>query len=77
MTSWRTSTATTFGPTRCCRAAGARRHATPLTGEVSITTLTDPVADFIREHGLDGVVTVGQSVGGRPVLDQVAVPWVL
>ena len=32
----------------------------PLTGEVSIATLTDSVANFIREQGLDGVSTVGQ-----------------
>ena len=41
----------------------------PLTGEVSIATLTDSVADFIREQGLDGVATVGQSMGGRIVLE--------
>ena len=41
----------------------------PLTGEVSIATLTDSVADFIREQGLDGVATVGQSMGGRMVLE--------
>jgi pimeloyl-ACP methyl ester carboxylesterase len=40
-----------------------------LTGEVSIASLTDSVADFIREHGLDGVSTVGQSMGGRMVLE--------
>ena len=40
-----------------------------LTGEVSIATLTDSVADFIREQGLDGVATVGQSMGGRMVLE--------
>lgn len=40
-----------------------------LTGEVSIATLTDSVADFIREQGLDGVSTVGQSMGGRMVLE--------
>src|SRR5512132_3959902 len=39
----------------------------PLTGEVSIATLTDSVAEFIREQGLDGVSTVGQSLGGRMV----------
>ncbi|WP_338750662.1 alpha/beta fold hydrolase [Janibacter alittae] len=43
---------------------------TPLsTGEVSIASLTDSVADFIREQGLDGVSTVGQSMGGRIVLE--------
>ena len=41
----------------------------PLTGEVSIATLTDSVADFIREQGLDGVSTVGQSMGARIVLE--------
>ena len=41
----------------------------PLTGEVSIATLTDSVADFIREQGLDAVSTVGQSMGGRIVLE--------
>ncbi|WP_336920911.1 alpha/beta fold hydrolase [Aquipuribacter sp. SD81] len=41
----------------------------PLTGEVSIATLADSVADFIREQGLDGVATVGQSMGGRLVLE--------
>lgn len=41
----------------------------PLTGEVSIATLTDSVANFIREQGLDGVSTVGQSMGGRMVLE--------
>lgn len=41
----------------------------PLTGEVTIATLTDSVADFIHEQGLDGVATVGQSMGGRMVLE--------
>ena len=41
----------------------------PLAGEVSIATLTDSVADFIREQGLDGVSLVGQSMGGRMVLE--------
>lgn len=41
----------------------------PLTGEVSIATLTDSVVDFIREQGLDGVSAVGQSMGGRMVLE--------
>jgi pimeloyl-ACP methyl ester carboxylesterase len=41
----------------------------PLTGEVSIATLTDSVADFIREHELDAVATAGQSMGGRIVLE--------
>jgi pimeloyl-ACP methyl ester carboxylesterase len=41
----------------------------PLDGEVSIATLTDAVAAFIRRRGLDGVATVGQSMGGRMVLE--------
>ncbi len=41
----------------------------PLTGEVSIATLTDSVAHFIREQGLDGVATAGQSMGARIVLE--------
>ena len=41
----------------------------PLTGEVSIATLTDSVEKFIREQGLDQVATVGQSMGGRMVLE--------
>src|SRR6478735_8995330 len=41
----------------------------PSTGEVSIATLTDSVAKFISEQGLDGVSTVGQSMGGRIVLE--------
>ena len=41
----------------------------PLIGEVTIATLTDSVADFIRDEGLDGVSTVGQSMGGRIVLE--------
>lgn len=41
----------------------------PLLGEVSIATLTDSVVDFIREQGLDGVATAGQSMGGRMVLE--------
>ena len=41
----------------------------PMTGEVSVASLTDSVADFIREQGLDGVSTVGQSMGGRIVLE--------
>ena len=41
----------------------------PLTGEVSIATLTDSVAEFVREQGLDGVATAGQSMGGRIVLE--------
>ena len=41
----------------------------PLSGEVSIATLTDAVADFIREHELGAVSTVGQSMGGRILLE--------
>ena len=41
----------------------------PLAGEVSIATLTDSVVDFIREQELDGVSTVGQSMGARMVLE--------
>lgn len=41
----------------------------PLNGEVSIATLTDSVGEFIREQGLEGVATVGQSMGGRMVLE--------
>ena len=40
-----------------------------LTGKVSIATLSDAVADFIEQQGLDGVSTVGQSMGGRMVLE--------
>ena len=36
---------------------------------MSIATLTDAVADFIAEQGLDGVSTAGQSLGGRIVLE--------
>jgi pimeloyl-ACP methyl ester carboxylesterase len=42
-----------------------------LGGEVSIATLTDSVVGFIDEQGLDGVATVGQSMGGRIVLELV------
>ena len=41
----------------------------PLTGEVSIATLTDSLAAFISEQGLDGVSTAGQSMGARMVLE--------
>lgn len=41
----------------------------PLSGEVSIATLTDSVADFVHEQGLGGVSIVGQSMGGRMVLE--------
>jgi pimeloyl-ACP methyl ester carboxylesterase len=40
-----------------------------LDGEVSIATLTDCVARFIRDQRLDGVATAGQSMGGRIVLE--------
>lgn len=40
-----------------------------LDGEVSIATLTDAVADFLRSEGLDGVDTVGSSMGARMVLE--------
>lgn len=41
----------------------------PLTGEVSIATLTDSVAEFIHQQGLDKVSTVGQSMGARVALE--------
>ncbi|MDV8002747.1 alpha/beta fold hydrolase [Rhodococcus sp. IEGM 1408] len=41
----------------------------PLDGEVSIATLADAVAGFIKELGLDGIATAGQSMGGRIVLE--------
>lgn len=41
----------------------------PLAGEVSIATLTDSVVEFMHEQGLDRVATVGQSMGGRMVLE--------
>ena len=41
----------------------------PLDGEVSIATLTDSVAGFIKDQGLDGVATAGQSMGARIVLE--------
>jgi pimeloyl-ACP methyl ester carboxylesterase len=41
----------------------------PLDGEVTIAALTDSVAEFIREQQLDRVATVGQSMGGRIVLE--------
>ena len=40
-----------------------------LDGEVSIATLTDSVAAFIKDQGLDGVATTGQSMGARIVLE--------
>ena len=41
----------------------------PMIGELSIASLSDSVADFIREQGLEGVSTAGQSMGGRIVLE--------
>lgn len=41
----------------------------PLNGEVSIETLTDAVAEFIGEQGLEGVATAGHSMGARMVLE--------
>lgn len=41
----------------------------PLDGEVTVAALADSVADFIREQGLDGVATAGQSMGARIVLE--------
>ena len=41
----------------------------PLTGELSIATLTDSLEEFVREQGLHGVATAGQSMGGRMVLE--------
>lgn len=40
-----------------------------LSSEVSIATLTDAVEQFIHEQGLGMVSTVGQSMGGRIVLE--------
>ena len=40
-----------------------------LNGEVSIATLTDSVARFFDDQGLDGVATVGHSIGARMVLE--------
>lgn len=41
----------------------------PLDAEVSIATLTDSVVAFIKDQGLDGVATAGQSMGARIVLE--------
>lgn len=41
----------------------------PLGGEISIATLADSVVGFIHEQGLGRVATVGQSMGGRIVLE--------
>lgn len=44
-------------------------ESSPLTGAVSIATLADAVARFIDHHGLEGIATAGQSMGGRIVLE--------
>jgi len=41
----------------------------PLTGEVSIRTLSDVVTAFIQTHNLEGVDVVGSSMGARLVLE--------
>lgn len=41
----------------------------PLDGEVTVAALADSVAEFVREQGLDGVATAGQSMGARIVLE--------
>ncbi|MGB3351836.1 MAG: alpha/beta fold hydrolase [Mycobacterium sp.] len=41
----------------------------PLSGEVSIATLTDAVEDFLREHDLQDVDVVGSSMGARMALE--------
>ncbi len=41
----------------------------PLPGKVTFAALTDAVADFIAAEGLDGVDTVGSSMGARIVLE--------
>lgn len=41
----------------------------PLAGEVTTAALADAVADFIAAAGLDGVDTVGSSMGARIVLE--------
>ncbi len=41
----------------------------PLAGEVSIATLTDALAQFVHEQDLGKASTVGQSMGGRMVLE--------
>lgn len=43
----------------------------PLDGPVTIATLTDALAAFVAEQGLDGVDTVGSSMGARMVLELV------
>ncbi|MFD2933530.1 alpha/beta fold hydrolase [Spirosoma flavum] len=41
----------------------------PLTGEVSIGTLSDAITDFLAENNLIGVDAVGSSMGARLVLE--------
>lgn len=41
----------------------------PLTGEVSVATLTDAVENFIAEQNLGGIDVVGSSMGARMVLE--------
>ena len=41
----------------------------PINGELSIATLSDSVARFIHEQGLEGVAIAGQSMGGRIALE--------
>jgi pimeloyl-ACP methyl ester carboxylesterase len=41
----------------------------PLEGEVTIAGLADAIADFIGEHGLDGIPAAGTSMGARLVLE--------
>lgn len=41
----------------------------PLAGEVSISTLSDAVTDFLKAHDLLGIDVVGSSMGARLVLE--------
>jgi pimeloyl-ACP methyl ester carboxylesterase len=41
----------------------------PVSGEVSIATLTDAVVDFMKEQGLGDADTVGSSMGARMALE--------
>lgn len=41
----------------------------PLTGEVTVATLTDAVERFLREEGLDGADIAGSSMGARIVVE--------
>ena len=43
----------------------------PLAGEMSIRTLCDATAQFLRAEGLSGIDAVGSSMGGRVVLELV------